>query len=148
MKEYNITLMLDDNIPPPERATEGSAGFDIAVSHDMLLTKGTHIVGTGITAQIPENMCGLILPRSSLHKLGLSLANQVGLIDSDYRGEIKLILAYDGFNPLGDGIPLKLLKGTRLAQLVFLELPNTFFTISKMLSDSKRGVGGVGSTGV
>ena len=148
MKEYNINLMLDDNVPPPERATEGSAGFDIAVSHDMLLTKGTHIVGTGITAQIPENMCGLILPRSSLHKLGLSLANQVGLIDSDYRGEIKLALTFDGFNPLGEDLPLFLSKGTKLAQLVFLQLPHTFFTVSKMLSETGRGAGGFGSTDI
>ncbi len=146
MKDYNINLMLDDNTPLPERATEGSAGYDIAIPKDIILTKGTHLIGTGITAEIPENMCGLILPRSSLHKLGLSLANQIGLIDSDYRGEIKLAIYFDGFNPLGEGIPVRFSAGTKLAQLVFLELPNTFFTVSKILSETGRGSGGFGST--
>lgn len=148
MKEYNINLMLDDNVPPPERATDGSAGYDIAVQRDVVLTKGAHLIDTGIFAEIPGNMCGLLIPRSSLHKLGLSLSNQIGLIDSDYRGEIKLALTFDGFNPLGEDLPLFLSKGTKLAQLVFLQLPHTFFTVSKMLSETGRGAGGFGSTDI
>ncbi len=149
MQEYNIRAVLEggfDNVP--SRSSTGAAGYDITSSEDREFNKkGVYTVKTGVFLEIPDGLCGILLPRSSLHKYGLRLANTIGLIDSDYRGEILLQIEYDGYNFITPGAPTILKKGTRMAQILFLETPNTLITIVDKLSSTERGRKGFGSTG-
>lgn len=149
MATYNIQAVLHGDFDcVPQQASEGAAGYDLCCSESLwLYEKGLYTVKTGISLAIPKSLCGLILPRSSLHKHGLSLANTIGLIDSDYRGEIILKLQYDGCNLESPGLPLRLHKGVRLAQLLFLEQHNTYIDVVRSLGTTERGQGGFGSTG-
>lgn len=149
MNEYNIQAVLEGDYDcVPQKATHGSAGYDVCCTTDILLyNAGFYTIKTGLSLAIPEGLCGLLLPRSSLHTHGLKLANGVGLIDSDYRGEILLKVEFDGYNFVSPGVPVRLRKGTRLAQIVFLETPNTSIEIVRSLGTTNRGKGGFGSTG-
>lgn len=118
------------------RATDGSAGYDLYADN---VDMGTLVYGTGIHVQIPEGWVGLVYPRSSSGLKGMKLKNTVGVIDSDYRGEIKL--AIDGWYPdLGD----------KIAQLVItpcLTLGSERMASIDDLTDTERGDGCFGSTG-
>src|ERR1017187_3952384 len=94
---YNIkAVQLGHFDTVPEKSTVGSAGYDLRSAEDLLFYRNDiYTVRTGVSLEMPGGVCGWILPRSSLHKKGLSLANTVGLIDSDYRGEIILMLKYN-----------------------------------------------------
>lgn len=136
----------------PTRATVGSAGYDCAVAETFVATKesdGTPIpmlVGLGFCVAVPDGFVGLLVPRSSMFKkCGLKLANTVGVIDSDYRGEVKalLTLEHGQFN-------IKVEAGIKLVQLVIVP---AFQQPVQLLSASEfnqlattRGVGGFGST--
>ena len=125
----------------PEVATDGSAGLDLfvdSVSNDKLT------IGTGVHVEIPANHVGLLLPRSSWGLKGFKLANTVGVIDSDYRGEIKL--ARDLHPTKGQ---LIILKGDKIAQLVVVPCFSAFQACDALtdLSTTERGSGGFGSTG-
>ena len=124
--------------------TQGSAnaaGLDLRVHslEQSVSTSNDGMIGTGIRAAIPTGWVGLVVPRSSLGLKGFRLKNTLGIIDSDYRGEIKL--AYEGYTPeLGD----------RVAQLVLL--PHYVGAVERMVSiddldATDRGEGGFGSTG-
>ena len=102
----------------------------------------TVLVGTGLTLEIPEGYVGLVYARSGLAtKKGLAPANKVGVIDSDYRGEIKVAL----YNQ--SSIPQTISAGERIAQLVIAPYLSAVFEEADELSDTLRGAGGFGSTG-
>ena len=142
---------LHENAVAPERMTSESAGYDLALTEDIVFEKGDKSVKlckTGIAVEIAddsdnnERYALMLYARSSLCKHGLLLANGVGVIDSDYRGEISVPLV----NYSDERV--KLTAGTRVAQLVIQKIltPDTEETDS--LGTTCRGAGGFGSTGV
>jgi len=135
-------MKLTDTAIAPTRGTPGSAGIDLYADHDVLVSCGASVMlGTGIAVEVPEGYVGLLM-RSSVGKAGVSLANAVGVIDSDYRGEIKLCLAYTA----GNG-GYYILKGDKVAQLVVIPAPWFDLIEVDALSSTDRGDGGFGSTG-
>lgn len=129
----------------PKYATPCSAGADIfaRIDEEITVWPGTRaLIPTKIKIAIPDGCCGLLLGRSGLAlKHGICLANGVGLIDSDYRGELGVILQNNG------GEPFKVKDGMRIAQLVIVQYQQTRFE-QDSLDDTIRGQGGFGSTGV
>jgi dUTP pyrophosphatase len=131
---------------PPRYATPGSAGLDLRACLDAPLTLRpgqTHLVPSGMAIHIADpGLAALILPRSGLgHKHGIVLGNLVGLIDSDYQGEIMVSV----WNRGQDAFTLKPLD--RLAQLVIVPVAQAAFNIVDEFPASARGAGGFGSTG-
>ncbi len=144
MENGNINLkLLNSNAILPTRATDGAAGFDIYASENAMLARGkTTFVSTGIAMEIPEGFGGFVFPRSGLaSRAGVRLSNCVAVIDSDYRGEIKIPLMVD----CGAGYPVK--KGDRVAQIVFMPYLKAELNVVEELSETERGNGGFGSTG-
>lgn len=128
----------------PKFAKDGDAGLDlVAVSKSLEINEaGIELVvyRLGLAMEIPRGYVGLIFPRSSITKTGLSLANSVGVIDSGYRGEIVAkFIARDS--------DLSYEVGDRVCQIVFVAVPEIEIEEATELSDSERGVGGFGSTG-
>lgn len=134
---------LDKGLPDPFIATEGSAGIDLFCSRIDSLdkTKSCMVIATGVAVEIPKQHVGLLLLRSSLGKKGLSLANNVGVIDSDYRGELLLNVKY-----IEDDIYAPRVA-ERIAQLVIVPHPAYSVVFTEELSGTERGTGGFGSTG-
>jgi dUTP pyrophosphatase len=137
----------------PEYATAGAAGFDLrALTVDGYTLSGSVVnaeygvvCGTGLAFEIPKGWAMLLLSRSGHgFNYGVSLANAVGLIDSDYRGEVKVKLVA---NTDGDAPPLRVDPGDRIAQAILVRAPNVVLEEVAELSDTARGVGGMGSTG-
>jgi dUTP pyrophosphatase len=132
----------------PEYATTGSAGLDLraCIDDDIILKPGqTELIPTGIAIHIADNsLCAMILPRSGLgHKNGIVLGNLVGLIDSDYQGQLFVSI----WNRGSAEFTLKPME--RMAQLVIVPVVQAQFNVVNEFSqtDSKRGEGGFGSTG-
>lgn len=129
----------------PKYATPCSAGADVfaRIDEEITVWPGTRaLIRTGLKIAIPDGYCGLLLGRSGLAlKHGICLANGVGLIDSDYRGELGVVLQNNG------GEPFKVKDGMRIAQLVIVQYQQTRFE-QNSLNDTIRGQGGFGSTGV
>ena len=127
----------------PTKATEGSAAFDLyAYTEAPLEPCETFKYKTGIALEIPEGRVGLIFPRSGLStKFGIRLSNCVGVIDSDYRGEIIVALHNDGDESY------MINRGERIAQLMIVDIPKIGIEEVAELSDTKRGIGGFGSSG-
>ena len=125
-------------------AHPGDAGADLRTTHDVTLQPGERaLVGTGVRLALPEGHVGLVTPRSGLAaRHGLSVVNSPGIIDSGYRGEIRVSLIN-----LDPAEPLTLLAGDRIAQLVVLPFVSATFTRVDTLDDTSRGAGGYGSTG-
>ncbi len=125
------------------RATEGSAGLDLSCLETLIIDpQTTLLVPTGIAVAIPSGFVGKVYIRSSLAvKMGITLVNSVGVIDSDYRGEIKIALY--NISPH----PVNILGGERIAQLVIepILMPDLEFVDD--LPETLRGEGGFGSTG-
>ena len=131
---------LNPNAVTPRQGTTGAAGFDLtAVS--LKVTETTLKYDTGIAVEIPPGYVGLVFPRSSVCKTGLSLANSVGVIDSDYRGSISFVF----YKPMPCIVPY--LPGDRIGQLVIVPIPEVEFVEVEELSETERGSGGYGSTG-
>ena len=125
----------------PVRATDGSAGYDLfAAQVDELFTNMVRCC-SGIAVEIPRGFVGLVFPRSSIVKTDQRLANAVGVIDSDYRGEILVALHNHG------SLPRSIEPGERIAQLVIVPCLAAAFAEADELSDTERGAGGFGSTG-
>lgn len=123
------------------RATEGSAGFDLPASAEAWVKPGQIVmVGTGVRVAIPKGHVGLVFIRSSVGKHGVTLSNSVGVIDSDYRGEIKLSLVNNG--PTTHHI----YAGSFIAQLVVVPFVGEAVQ-ADTLDATARGEGGFGSTG-
>ncbi len=130
-------------MPLPGRATEGSAGFDIASAEDgVLQPMERKLFGTGFAVAIPEGWEIQIRPRSGLaYKHGITLPNTPATIDSDYRGELKIALVNLGAEPF------TVERGMRIGQLVVARVPVATFREVTELPPSGRGEGGFGSTG-
>lgn len=128
----------------PYQATPGSAGWDLTATSRELVKGNKAIYGTGLAVEIPKGYVGLIFPRSSIHKKILRLSNSVGVIDSDYRGEIKAVFDWSGPWPYEHGLYQ---TGDRICQLIILPVPTIEWEESKELTPTKRGEGGYGSTG-
>lgn len=136
---------LNDNAKLPERATELSAGADIyaCIDNDIQLNPGERKqIDTGFALAIPAGYGGFVFPRSGLSsKHGVSLSNCVGVIDSDYRGELKVPMINHG----NETYVIK--NGERIAQLVIMPVDTSEFVFCDELDDTQRGDGGFGSTG-
>ncbi len=130
----------------PVRATNGSAGYDLFFDGIVPNTDAymTHIVtiSTGIAVEIPQGYVGLLFPRSSIYKTNLRLANSVGVIDSDYRGDVRVIFDVRMF-PGMSGYHV----GDRVAQLVLTPVYNPELIVTEELDPTQRWLGGFGSTG-
>ncbi len=131
-------------LPLPSYATDGAAGMDMVAAEDFILAPGArHAVATGFAMAIPLGFEVQVRPRSGLAlKHGITCLNTPGTIDSDYRGEVKVILAN-----LGDA-PFPIARGDRIAQLVPAPVQRAVFNEVADLDETARGAGGFGSTGV
>lgn len=127
----------------PCYAKQGDAGMDITATEIISDEPFKIVYGTGIAVEIPEGYVGLVFPRSSIRNYDITLANSVGVVDSGYRGEIQVTFikrkgvasnAYD----IGD----------RICQLMIIPFPGVKFMEVDELSDSERGTGGHGSSGI
>jgi len=128
----------------PMYATAGSNAMDVVAVSKKLVNQdsfGYIEYGTGLAFEIPEGYGLFLLPRSSISKTGLILANSLGLVDTDYRGEVSFRFKY---------IPqtLDYNIGDRIGQVLILETPKIEFEEVQELSETERGSGGYGSTGV
>ena len=144
MIELQVARLRDDAILPSQ-AYDGDAGLDLAASEQLELGPGERgVVGTGLAVAIPEGWAGLVLPRSGLAaRHGLTIVNSPGLIDSGYRGEVKVIVLNTD-----RAQPFVVEPGMRIAQLVLVEAASTRVVEVDELTESERGVGGLGSSGV
>jgi len=132
-----------EDLPLPAYATAGAAGMDVVAAEDLTLAPGgRHAVATGFAIAIPEGYEVQVRPRSGLAlKHGVTCLNTPGTIDSDYRGEVKVILAN-----LGD-TPFPIARGDRIAQLVPAPVQRAELAEVTSLDETARGAGGFGSTG-
>lgn len=128
----------------PYQATDGSAGWDLTATTKELIQGKKAIYGTGLSVEIPKGYVGLLFPRSSIHKKALRLSNSVGVIDSDYRGEVKAVFDRLSTWPYEWEIYQ---PGERICQLIILPVPTIEWEESEDLTNTKRGSGGYGSTG-
>jgi dUTP pyrophosphatase len=128
----------------PERAYHGDAGLDLTACQRVELAPGERaVVGTGLAVAIPEGCAGFVQPRSGLaDRHGVSIVNAPGLIDSGYRGELKVILINTDTSHTFVVEP-----GMRIAQLVVLEVPELELVETDELPATERGVRGHGSSG-
>ena len=128
----------------PQRAYHGDAGLDLAACERVELAPGERaVVGTGLAVAIPEGYAGFVQPRSGLaDRNGISIVNSPGLIDSGYRGELKVILLNTDTKQ-----PFVVEPGMRIAQLVVLEVPELELVELDELPATERGVRGHGSSG-
>ncbi|MFC3714221.1 dUTP diphosphatase [Sphingoaurantiacus capsulatus] len=132
-----------EGLPLPAYATPGAAGMDVVAAEELTLAPGArHAVATGLSVAIPEGFEIQVRPRSGLAlKHGITCLNTPGTIDSDYRGEVKVILANLGSEPF------EIKRGERIAQLVPAAVQPAAFVEIDSLDDTARGAGGFGSTG-
>jgi dUTP pyrophosphatase len=134
---------LNSEVPMPSYATDGSAGIDLVASEAICLKKGAiAFVPTGLSVAFPKEYAALLYARSGLaSKHGITMANGVGVIDSDYRGELKCPMIN-----LGEA-DYQIHKGDRIGQLIFTPVAHAHLTEVQVLDETARGTGGFGSTG-
>jgi dUTP pyrophosphatase len=134
---------LADGARPPARAHEGDAGLDLHAAEAVVIGPGERVsVGTGVAVAIPEGHAGLVVPRSGLAaRSGISLVNAPGLIDSGYRGELRVLLLNTDRKQ-----PFQVEPGDRIAQLVVVAFASPE-PVEAELDETLRGAGGFGSTG-
>ncbi|WP_423141928.1 dUTP diphosphatase [Parablastomonas sp. CN1-191] len=127
----------------PAYATDGAAGMDVLAAEDVILPPlGRHAVATGLAVAIPPGYEIQVRPRSGLAlKHGITVPNTPGTIDSDYRGELKVILINHG------EAPFEVRRGDRIAQLVLAPVTRAAWLKVEELDETLRGEGGFGSTG-
>ncbi|MCC6483003.1 MAG: dUTP diphosphatase [Sphingomonadaceae bacterium] len=149
MTQHPITIEIKRlahgaGLPHPAYATAGAAGMDVVSAEDVtILPGGRYAVASGFALAIPEGYEIQVRPRSGLAlKHGISLPNTPGTIDSDYRGELKIIMIN-----LGDA-PFVIKRGDRIAQLVAAPVQLARFAEVTEMADTARGEGGFGSTGI
>ncbi len=141
-----VNAKIGKEIPLPAYATDGSAGLDLraCLESEKILAPGeTFLIPTGMAIHIADpDLAAIILPRSGLgHKNGIVLGNLVGLIDSDYQGEL-MVSCWNRSQT-----PFTIEVGARIAQLVFVPVMRCAFEIVESFEESIRGVGGFGHTG-
>lgn len=135
---------LNNNATAPKRSTPGSAGLDLYACHDVitLCVGDWQAIPTGIAVEIPEGHVGLICPRSGLaYDKGITVLNGPGVVDSDFVGEVKVLLVNHGFGHY------EVKRGDRIAQLVIVRAPVLEPILVQDLDETARGSGGFGSTG-
>ena len=140
----NLSLLkLDLQLPTPGRAHPGDAGLDLHARHPTLIEPGERaVVGTGVAVGVPDGYAGLVVPRSGLAaRFGIGVVNSPGLIDSGYRGEIKVILVNHGRERFA------VARGDRIAQLLVLAMAPPEVVEVEELGDTARGENGFGSSG-
>jgi dUTP pyrophosphatase len=132
-----------EGLPLPSYATEGAAGMDVVAAESVTLAPGArHAVATGVALAIPPGFEIQVRPRSGLAlKHGISVPNTPGTIDSDYRGELKVILINHSDEPFA------IARGDRVAQLVLAPVVQAAWDEVADLDETARGSGGFGSTG-
>ncbi len=132
-----------EGLPLPAYASAGAAGMDVVAAESLTLAPGARAaVATGFALAIPEGWEVQVRPRSGLAlRHGVTCLNTPGTIDSDYRGEVKVILANLGAEPFA------VARGERIAQLVPAPVTHAEFAEVESLDDTARGAGGFGSTG-
>ena len=139
-----VRLPSNPDLPLPGRGTPQAAGYDIrSAEEEIVLQPGEiRLVSTGLIMELPEGMECQVRPRSGLAlKHGITLPNSPGTIDPDYRGEVRVIMQNLGPDPV------TLLRGERIAQLVFARFEAPEVMEVDALSETERGEGGFGSTG-
>jgi dUTP pyrophosphatase len=138
-------VRLSPDAAVPTAAYAGDAGLDLASAEHVVLEPGGRAsVGTGLAVAIPEGHAGLVLPRSGLAaRHGISVVNAPGLVDTGYRGELRVLLLNTDRHE-----PFAVEPGMRIAQLVVVELPALDVVEVEELPDSERGAAGFGSSGV
>ncbi len=138
-----LRLPHGDGLPPPAYATDGAAGMDVVSAEDLTLSPGARqAIGTGFAIAIPDGFEVQVRPRSGLAlKHGITCLNTPGTIDSDYRGEVKVILANLGSKPF------EIRRGDRIAQIVPAPVQRARFEMLDKLPETARNAGGFGSTG-
>ena len=143
MLNIKVKIKAGEGISPPAYATSGSSGMDIrACEAAVIKAGGRGCVGTGLYLEIPEGFEAQVRPRSGLAlKHGITVLNTPGTIDSDYRGEIRVILA----NLSAEDFAIE--PGDRIAQIVFAEVTRVELEQVNELDDTERSAGGFGSTG-
>jgi dUTP pyrophosphatase len=134
------------DFPLPHYATPGSAGLDLRACLDTPLTIApgeTHLIPTGIAIHLDDpQLAAVLLPRSGLgHKHGIVLGNLVGLIDSDYQGQVMVSCWNRG------QAPFTIAPGERIAQMVIVPVVQVRFEVVEQFTESQRGAGGFGSSG-
>lgn len=137
--------ILSSNAQVPNMAYNGDAGVDLrSVEHIVLKPQERAMVATGLAIVLPEGYAGFVLPRSGLAaKHGISIVNAPGLIDSNYRGELKVVLV--NTDP-EESFSIEI--GDRIAQLIVMPVPTISFEQVEELPDSQRGESGFGSSGI
>jgi dUTP pyrophosphatase len=133
---------LNEKAVIPVRAHPSDAGFDItATAIEKDVTTGVITYSTGIAVELPIGTAGFLMPRSSIFRTNLSLCNSVGLLDQNFRGELKFKFRPTDYSP-------KIYEvGERIGQLVVIDLPLLLSEEVNELSNTDRGVGGFGSSG-
>lgn len=134
---------LDSGLPLPAYAYQGDAGLDLMSAVDVVIDPLCRVaIPTGIAVAIPAGYAGFVQPRSGLSlKAGLSMVNTPGLIDANYRGELKVAAVN-----LDPKVPISIKRGDRIAQLVIQEVPVVHLVEVDDLSDTVRGANGFGSS--
>jgi dUTP pyrophosphatase len=140
--ELAIQRLREDAVVP-ERAYAGDAGLDLAATERVELGPGERaVIGTGLAVAIPDGHAGFVQPRSGLAaRHGISVVNAPGLIDSGYRGEVRVVLLNTDREE-----PFVVEPGMRIAQLVVLPVPELELVVTDELPESERGVRGFGSS--
>jgi dUTP pyrophosphatase len=145
MERLEVVVRKKDGVTLPSYATESSSGLDLVAFLEeplVLAPFDRALIPTGIHIGIPEGFEAEIRPRSGIaHKFGITVLNAPGTIDSDYRGEVKVLLIN-----LGDQ-PFTIINGDRIAQMIFKSVVSINWRLAEELPDTKRGQGGFGSTG-
>ena len=146
MKVNIVRLPHAADLPLPAYATEGSAGMDLiaAIPADIELAPGKHVlVPNGIAIELPTGYEAQVRPRSGLAaNHGVTVLNAPGTVDSDYRGEIKTVIVNLG------GAPFTIARGMRIAQMIVARHERVEWAEARELSETARGAGGHGSTGL
>ncbi|WP_203457052.1 dUTP diphosphatase [Paenibacillus tepidiphilus] len=135
----------NEDVPLPRKMSEQASGYDLfaAVAEEVVLAPGERaLIPSGIALAMPDGLEAQIRPRSGLAlKHGITCLNTPGTIDADYRGEIKVLLINLGQEPFA------IVRGERIAQMVFQAVPSVTLTEVAELSETERGAGGFGHTG-
>ena len=150
MKEQIQIKLLNDSAKLPTKGTSSAACYDV-IATSITHTERYIEYGLGFATVIPEGFVGKIYPRSSLSNYDLSMANSVGVVDSDYRGEWKVrfkLAAPNFILPETENLDYKIYEvGDKVAQICFEKLTDVEFIETETLTETERGDGGFGSTG-
>lgn len=137
-----VKMRLSDAATLPEYKSEGAACMDLSSTHGFYIRPHSYAyIHTGVSVELPKGTALMVYPRSSLHKKSLILANSVGVIDSDYRGEIVVCLYNTSY------LSQKIEAGERIVQAMLIKVQPIQPEITDALTPTKRGEGGFGSTG-